>query len=560
MSQCCHDKICDIKILYFVLILQKPLANLTPVNDDNDVEIITLDDGSDGSEDDSSSSSDAEGDTNERDTENVSSSSDVMESNSEDDSSKVVFKGMIGVGDESLSDSATESYAENDPINSVAENISSEHSAEDDSSNSTSDSEVEDEARDKKANDSDPKQRKNRKSPKSIQPQSGNGKSYEDFSPIMDGYGFLLDHLKPDDPDSEVDKVVKFILDKNIQVRHINILLSTAFSATNNHFYNKIKGFENLKSGRYTEGKYGEDAILLKQWSELVHSVPINDPQKFLSEVSNISSEGRGFSMKVNGAKRNVVGCFLGQGLTAVRHAADIFHHAWQLLNPSAVSGRFSAEEDAIILQEVKKTGACVETWKRICQLLNRTITLSIQKRYQRITVEKEFYVGKWNLTEQMILLETLFGGKRNSGVDEIKSFNFASKHFDALEEKLNRPKRYIWRYYNRILVPILLSQHLGTLHRPWIFDFLTYLVKNKVAGRQDINFSEVTKLFPEQNVESCHKALSNFKSRRSHEDKPLYQVIQSCLPTYNDRQDSERIQNFREQIVKIYEEAKNKT
>ena len=208
MSQCCHDKICDIKILYFVLILQKPLANLTPVNDDNDVEIITLDDGSDGSEDDSSSSSDAEGDTNERDTENVSSSSDVMESNSEDDSSKVVFKGMIGVGDESLSDSATESYAENDPINSVAENISSEHSAEDDSSNSTSDSEVEDEARDKKANDSDPKQRKNRKSPKSIQPQSGNGKSYEDFSPIMDGYGFLLDHLKPDDPDSEVDKVV----------------------------------------------------------------------------------------------------------------------------------------------------------------------------------------------------------------------------------------------------------------------------------------------------------------------------------------------------------------
>ena len=54
-----------------------------------------------------------------------------------------------------------------------------------------------------------------------------NGKSYEDFSPIMDGYGFLLDHLNPDDPDSEVDKAVKFILEKNIMVRHVNILLSS---------------------------------------------------------------------------------------------------------------------------------------------------------------------------------------------------------------------------------------------------------------------------------------------------------------------------------------------
>jgi hypothetical protein len=43
-----------------------------------------------------------------------------------------------------------------------------------------------------------------------------------------DGFQELVGQLNPNDPDSEVDKVVKFILDQNILVRHLNVQVLTA--------------------------------------------------------------------------------------------------------------------------------------------------------------------------------------------------------------------------------------------------------------------------------------------------------------------------------------------
>ena len=45
----------------------------------------------------------------------------------------------------------------------------------------------------------------------------------EDWGTIQEGYGDLLQDLQPDNPDSEVDKVVKFILDQNFPIRYLEI-------------------------------------------------------------------------------------------------------------------------------------------------------------------------------------------------------------------------------------------------------------------------------------------------------------------------------------------------
>ena len=388
---------------------------------------------------------------------------------------------------------------------------------------------------------------------------TGSEKSYEGFSPIMDGYGYLLEHLNPDDPESEVDKVVKFILDKNIMVRNVSILLARYSSHRGKEFYESIRNFINLKIGRFTPGKFGEDAILLKWWAELVSSVPINDTKKIIKELSNIYTEGKGVSMKLKGGKRNVVGCFLGQGLSEIRHAADIFHHTFKLLNPT-VSGRFSKEEDEIILKEVEKTGACFETWKQLCEMLNRISLKSISRRYNCLTVEKNFHMGRWTLAEDSIFLETLFCGKRNVNVDEIQSLQFSSPLFDSLVEILNRPKPNIMERWRICIKPILLAHHYGTLHFPWHLDYFKYLVKMKIVAPQQISFPEVVKIFPEQSTDSLLNALALFRSKRNYKDKPLYQIIQSCLPTYKDHQNTERLKNFREEIVRIYEEVKSRT
>ena len=81
-----------------------------------------------------------------------------------------------------------------------------------------------------------------------------------------------------------------------------------------------------------------------------------------------------------------------------------------------------------------------------------------------------------------------------------------------------------------------------------------------KIVAPQQISFPEVVKIFPEQSTDSLLNALALFRSKRNYKDKPLYQIIQSCLPTYKDHQNTERLKNFREEIVRIYEEVKSRT
>jgi len=57
---------------------------------------------------------------------------------------------------------------------------------------------------------------------------------------ISSGFHELVGHLRPDDPDSEVDKVVKFILDADIPVRHINLQFAD-FTNVNAQYNTDIK-------------------------------------------------------------------------------------------------------------------------------------------------------------------------------------------------------------------------------------------------------------------------------------------------------------------------------
>jgi hypothetical protein len=90
-------------------------------------------------------------------------------------------------------------------------------------------------------------------------PANLSDKSYEDFSPIQEGYGYIMEALDSDDPYSEVDKVVKFILEKNILVRHVSNMLPN-YTNPCNTFRAAIKNMPNLKIARFSSGPFGEDA------------------------------------------------------------------------------------------------------------------------------------------------------------------------------------------------------------------------------------------------------------------------------------------------------------
>jgi hypothetical protein len=160
-------------------------------------------------------------------------------------------------------------------------------------------------------------------------------------------------------------------------------------------------------------------------------------------------------------------------------------------------------------------------------------------------------------LDEDDILLESLFGGKKTAGVKEIKSVAF--NDFDVGAEKVNRTKQNVSQRWISILAPILLSFHFGTLHKPWREDFLKYVVKKKIVGIQGLDYSELSRIFPEQNATSLCNVLKRFKDRQTEETKPLFKIVEDNLVTFKDIQETERHQQFREEIVRMYEEVKNR-
>ena len=168
------------------------------------------------------------------------------------------------------------------------------------------------------------------------------------------------------------------------------------------------------------------------------------------------------------------------------------------------------------------------------------------------------FYRGRWTLAEDEILLESLFGGKKHFGVNEIRSVSF--NDFDVCSEKVNRTKQNVSQRWISILSPILLSYHFGTLHKTWREDFLRYVVEKKIVGIQGLDYSELSVLFPSENATSFCNVVKRFKDRQAEETKPLFKIVEENLDNFKDIQETEKHQQFREEIVRIYDEVKNRT
>jgi hypothetical protein len=113
-------------------------------------------------------------------------------------------------------------------------------------------------------------------------------KAYDDWSYIQEGYGELLDHLDPDNPDSEVDKVVKYILDKNIRVRHLNIQYSHL--SLTRYFARCYKAEKNLAISGVKIGRFSvqENDIIRKQWDQLMHKAKVRDSELCLEDFEKI--------------------------------------------------------------------------------------------------------------------------------------------------------------------------------------------------------------------------------------------------------------------------------
>ena len=231
----------------------------------------------------------------------------------------------------------------------------------------------------------------------------------------------MLTVLNSQAPIPDITKVTLYILTANIETSSLNVEyprftnLSLASRA-------RIKTrFPKFYQGRFTAE---EDSIIYDNWNQLCQKCNISDPQKFHNYLCTKSNFTNSFERR----HRNVIGCYLGQGLVVLRHASDVFFHAIQILNPLR-TGTFTTDEDTIILDEVAKRGDNNETWKAIALLLNRDVSAngfsSIRRRYRRCLMVKRQKTGIWKLDEDRMLLESLFKDRERT-IETINSMTIS--------------------------------------------------------------------------------------------------------------------------------------
>ncbi len=325
-----------------------------------------------------------------------------------------------------------------------------------------------------------------------------------------------MGELDPHNPDSEVDKVIKHILDLNIRVRNINVKYNSVSSIQKQRGDITLKA---LKFGRYSAE---EKQIIQEHWRRLIQEADIKDPTKCLEDLT----QPRILGML---RRRNVLGCYLAQDLPFVRHCADVFRQGIIVLQPHK-KGKFTKKEDEIIIAEVAAHGANTKTWYRLAEKLNRLpkekVSYNIKIHYAKLMERQNWIKGSWTTKDYETFLQFVFktsNTKGERGPEYIKTLSLTVIREAA--GMIERDPHNVVTNWKEVIQPALLSYHYGYSQSECRRKFYEYLVDKKINYVQEIDWNEAVRLFPSHNPESLGKFLVKYRTY------PVWQTIQDKLP-----------------------------
>ena len=309
-----------------------------------------------------------------------------------------------------------------------------------------------------------------------------------------------------------------------------------------------------FKHGRFTKGAKGEDGKIIQNWENLIREAQIQDPMKCMRDLGELKLKG---GTVLNLRKRNVLGCYLAQGLKFVRLCAHVLQRAIDILL-LWTEGKFTKEEDATILCRVEEFGANPKTWNLLLTELNRRKLESIVDRHTLLTKGKEAKFGKWSKSDYEVFFKSLFKNndkKYEDPVDFVNSLSPSAIYNGGLE--INRLPKHVYQIWRNTIKPALLSYHNGTLHQKWKKDFYELLIESKVEAIQEIDWDAVMKKFPAQNPTSLGSSLVVIRRDPKISEMPVHLALQDYLQKLNHSKENETSKCRRELIVFCYDKAR---
>jgi hypothetical protein len=247
----------------------------------------------------------------------------------------------------------------------------------------------------------------------------------------------------------------------------------------------------------------------------------------------------------------------LAQELPYVRFSTDVLGRAKLILYKS--NGKFSKDEDEVILAEVKKNGTGIESWKNLAKILKRNAPCNIKAHYELKLMEASYFSGAYTIEEDKVILEQLFKGRKKIGIKDINAIQ--RKSLLPAVSKLYRPINNLNSHWYVKLKPILLSYHLGVLHFDWKESFANYIVDKKPMTMQEVDWKDAVEHFPGQSSVSLRICLNDWtiKKMTANKDLPLFEAVKLHLPQIKEPKDLETTKTYREEIVRIYKEIRKR-
>ena len=353
-----------------------------------------------------------------------------------------------------------------------------------------------------------------------------------------------IDDLKILPQDSEISKVVKFILGSNFKVRKSmrnTVHYLDKFTCSQNYPYIRC---DKLSSLRY--GDASEESLILKQWDNLVEKVPIYVPEKFLLQIEKTTLPWC----------QLLIGAFLSQDLVENHRCAVQLFKA--LIGLKMRKGFFTLEEDDLILALVAKSALKVE-WQNLAMELGRVpASLKARLHYLKHDKGKGIPQKRFTLEEDTKILEYVSEKFDISSPESIKSIN--RTHLLGLTNIIQRGQKIIIGRWNSTVMPTILAYLYGAPEIQWKEEFLKYVVEQKVMNLASMDWTCVLQKWPYQNKWNFTQVL-NIASRNYRKKDtlglPLYQQISAYLshpvkkPTHNSLKERKRA------ILKAFDEIR---
>ena len=293
-------------------------------------------------------------------------------------------------------------------------------------------------------------------------------------------YRDLIKYFTPREG-SVLDQIVCFLLtnQNDIKTHGLNQLVSLY------DIRELRKYFPSIYLRRYTTCKDGETDQIQSKLKELIEKSRIVDLRKFSEEIKENTRKKQNSYWKII-----LIGSYLSQDLKKIRHAHDVVIKSMELLFPRQGMGRYSPEEDEIILNEISTNGLTRKTFGKLSKQLERSDS-SVRNRYFFVLLTNA-KKGFWAIEESKTLIDCLFKSDNQRNLEYIQKINYYDIRKSTAAVILNRNEDKVRQHWDIYLKPILVRYHLGVLNMPWKHSVLQYLIDKKIVAFQDINFEEI--------------------------------------------------------------------